>query len=322
MKVIRGKTTIPGIKASVVTLGNFDGVHLGHGKILKSVVKRARAAGANSIVYTFEPHPLKVIAPKKSPPLITTLERKIEEISRVKPDYLVLANFTKEFAATHPKEFAEKALKKTLRAKEVRVGHDFSFGKQKLGTAESLKKLGSALGFKVFVMPARKKDGSIVSSSRIRTLVKNGEVFEANRLLGYPFSLTGRVVKGRSVGKKLGFPTANIKTCNELLPCNGVYAACVVVGKKHLPAAVNIGIAPTFKRRKTVIEAHILGFKGSIYGRIVRIDFMKMLRPEERFKNPEELSRRIKKDVKAAGRILKSGRGTMHRAPTKEKATR
>src|SRR3972149_4412442 len=291
MKIIRGKTTIPGVKASVVTLGNFDGVHLGHKKILKSVVKRARAAGANSIVYTFEPHPLKVIAPKK-------------------------------IAATHPKEFAEKALKKTLRAKEVRVGHDFSFGKQKLGTAESLKKLGSALGFKVFVMPARKKDGSIVSSSRIRTLVKNGEVFEANRLLGYPFSLTGRVVKGRSVGKKLGFPTANIKTCNELLPCNGVYAACVVVGKKNLPAAVNIGIAPTFKRRKTVIEAHILGFKGSIYGRIVRIDFMKMLRPEERFKNPEELSRRIKKDVKAAGRILKSGRGTMHRAPTKEKATR
>ncbi|MEK7314203.1 MAG: bifunctional riboflavin kinase/FAD synthetase [Deltaproteobacteria bacterium] len=304
MKVIRGKTTIPGIKASVVTLGNFDGVHLGHGKILKSVVKRARAIGANSIIYTFEPHPLKVIAPKKSPPLITTLERKIKRISAIKPDYLVLANFTKEFAATHPKEFAEKALKKTLRAKEVRVGHDFSFGKRKLGTAESLKKLGNALRFKVFVIPAYKKDGSIVSSSRIRTLVKNGEVFEANRLLGYPFSLTGRVVKGRSVGKKLGFPTANIKTDNELLPCRGVYAAYAVIGKKRRPAVVNIGTAPTFKRGKTIIEAHILGFKCSIYGRIVLIEFMKMLRPEERFKNKEELSLRIKKDVKAAGMFL------------------
>ena len=151
MKVIKEKTAIPGGNSSIVTLGNFDGVHLGHGKILKSVVKRARAIGANSIIYTFEPHPLKVIAPKKSPPLITTLERKIGEISALKPDYLVLANFTKEFAATHPKEFAEKALKKTLRAKEVLVGHDFSFGKLKLGTAESLKKLGNALGFKVFV---------------------------------------------------------------------------------------------------------------------------------------------------------------------------
>src|SRR3972149_2831064 len=129
MKIIRGKTTIPGVKASVVTVGNFDGVHLGHRKILKSVVARAKAAGGNSIVYTFEPHPLKVIAPKKSPPLITTLERKIEEISALKPDYLVLADFTKEFAATHPKEFAEKALRKTLRAIVGRVGRDFSFGK-------------------------------------------------------------------------------------------------------------------------------------------------------------------------------------------------
>lgn len=296
------KTAISG--GPVVTLGNFDGLHLGHRKILSKIVKRAHSLGVPSVVYTFVPHPLKIVAPDKSPPLITTPEEKAELISELGIDFLVLARFTKGFAAKHPREFIEDVLWKGLRPREVWVGHDYAFGKGKQGTTGYLEKLGAELGFKTGVVAAHKKSGAVISSSRIRVLIKQGQVKEAAELLGREFSLTGCVVKGRGAGLPLGFPTANLKTRNELIPKDGVYAAVVELKSKLYPAVVNIGPAPTFKRRKKIVEVHILDFTATIYDKNIKVFFIKKIRDVQKFATTGELAEQIARDVKKARRAL------------------
>lgn len=287
----------------VLTLGNFDGLHLGHQKILGKVRERARKLGCPSVVYTFEPHPLKVVAPHKSPPLILDPKKKAELVEALGIDYMVVARFTKGFAAKHPREFVEEELL-PLGVREVWVGHDFSFGMGRAGTVEYLEALGRELGFSVRVVPAYLKGREVVSSSRIRRLVADGRVGEAGRLLGRPFSIRGRVVKGMDLGKKIGFPTANLEPKGELLPADGVYAAFVIVEGKRRKAVVNVGTAPTFGGKKRCVEAHILGFRGDIYGKDIEVEFVRRLRGEKAFASREALSSRIRKDAERAGRIL------------------
>ncbi len=287
----------------VLTLGNFDGLHLGHRKILEKVRERAGKLGCASVVYTFEPHPLKVVAPEKSPPLILDPEKKTELVASLGIDYMVIARFTKGFAAKHPRQFVLEELV-PLRVREVWVGHDFSFGKGKSGTAEYLEALGRELGFSVRVASAYRKGGDVVSSSRIRGLVAVGRVGEAGRLLGRPFSIRGRVVRGMDRGKELGFPTANLEARSELLPADGVYAAYAVLEGKRIEAVVNVGTAPTFGGKKRCIEAHILGFRGDIYGKDIEVEFVRRLRGERAFASMDALARRISKDAERAGRIL------------------
>ena len=292
-------------KQAVLTLGNFDGLHLGHQRIIRKVRERAASLGVSSVVYTFEPHPLKVVAPNKSPALILDIDDKARIIEALGIDYMVIARFTKEFAARHPREFVEAELRPV--AADVCVGHDFSFGKGKTGTADYLKELGEELGFGVHVIPAYKKGGEVVSSSRIRRRITEGEVREAAALLGRNFAIKGKVVRGRTIGKEIGFPTANIRTQSEIVPGDGVYAAFAVVGEARHRAVVNIGMAPTFGGKERSIEVHILGFRDNIYGKRVRVEFVRRLRGEKAFASTEALQRQIRRDIKRSERILVTG---------------
>ncbi len=303
MKVIRDIVGGGVPKKAVVTLGNFDGVHTGHKRILERVCSRAKELGVESLVYTFEPHPLKVLAPAKSPPLLTTLEEKVSLIEECGISTLVVASFTKEFASRRPDEFVGKVLAEELEASEVIIGHDFSFGRAKRGTIEHLKELGMEYGFSVEVVKAHEMLGGVVSSSRIRKLIGSGDVTAAAKLLGRRHSIKGRVVRGRSLGKEIGFPTANLKVTEGLVPQPGVYAVTVEVhgtGSGELTAVANIGSAPTFDRKKTLLEVHIIDFEGSIYGKDIVVDFYEKLREEERFSSPQELGAQIARDVKRA----------------------
>ncbi len=305
MQLIKDIKKLKNIKSPIVTIGNFDGVHRGHQKVLNAVKDRAEKLKLPSIVYTFEPHPLKVVAPHKSPPLLTILEEKIELIKASGIDYLVLARFTKEFASQHPREFVEGTLVRRLKAREVWVGHDYAFGKGRAGTIGHLKEFGRKFGFDVRVIPACKKGEVIVSSSKIREYVTDGKIKEAASLLGRPYAVSGKVVRGRNIGKHLGFPTANVSVHNEIIPKDGIYAVRVWLGNRIYKGAANIGFAPTFRVKKRAVEAHIIGFKGNIYGRKLKIEFIQRLRGEKVFKSIHELAIQIRKDVEKTKRILK-----------------
>ncbi len=267
-------------------------------------MERAKRLGLPSVVYTFEPHPLKVVAPHKSPPLLSILEEKIELIKASGIDYLVLARFTREFASQHPRRFVADVLVNGLNVREVWVGHDYAFGKGRRGTIEYLKELGEEFGFDVHVIPAYKKRGMIVSSSKIREYIKDGKIREAATILGRPYSVSGKVVKGRNIGRHIGFPTANISVHNELIPSDGVYAVYVRLGDRTYMGVANIGFAPTFHTKKRAVEVHMMNFKRDIYGKKMTIEFIRRLRGEKAFKNAEGLAAQIKKDVERAKRIL------------------
>jgi len=304
MKIFRDSAALSGIKNPVLTLGNFDGLHLGHLKIIKGVSARARKLGVPSAVYTFDPHPLKVVAPHKSPPLLLDMDDKIKLMEAAGIDNLIFARFTREFAEKHPRQFVEEVIL-ALSAKEVWVGHDFKFGKSKTGTVEYLKELGKEFGFRVVVIDAYRLGGEIVSSSRIRSLVATGRIRQAARLLGRRYSIKGTVVQGTNLGKDIGFPTANLEVQSELIPAEGVYAAVAVVGSKHLPAVLNIGRAPTFGGKDTTVEVHILDFSSDLYGAKMEVSFVRRLRSEKKFRSKDALVAQITKDTQRAREILK-----------------
>ncbi len=313
MKILTDMRFLSRIKRPIVTLGNFDGLHLGHLRIIRKVRERAMRLGCPSLVYTFDPHPMKVVAPEKSPQLLLRLQDKVRLIKEEGIDSLLLARFTKEFAALHPRRFVLDSLV-SCSAREVWVGHDFSFGRKKSGTVHYLKALGEEFGFKVNVIPAYKKAGAIVSSSRIRALLRAGNVGGAARLLGRPYSIHGRVVKGRGDGRALGFPTANLAVTSELIPDGGVYAVMATFNAKAYPAVLNIGTAPTFTHAmagKEGVEAHLLDFKGNMYGKNIEIKFFRRLRAEKRFKSASALAKRIEMDVERAARIFAKGRNSL-----------
>lgn len=309
MRTFKNGRALKGIKDVILTLGNFDGLHLGHRKIIKKVVRRAGALGLRSALYTFEPHPLKVVAPDKSPPLIMDAKTKARVIKDLGIDDLILARFTKEFAGKHPEDFVREVIVDRLSAREVWVGHDFSFGRGRAGTVGYLSELGERYGFRVFVIPAHKKGGHIVSSSRVRMLLLGGRVEEAARLLGKSYSIKGRVVRGKNIGKAIGFPTANIRPTGELVPRNGVYAGYVSLKDKRLPCVINIGVAPTFGAKPRTIEVHIMDFRGNLYGKEIEVSFVRRLRSERAFRSKEALIERIGKDVERARKLLWSKRG-------------
>src|SRR3972149_6466040 len=304
MKIFKTSRALARVaRGPILTLGNFDGLHLGHRKIISKVSERARKLGSPSVVYTFEPHPLKVVAPSMSPQMIVDAQAKAALVDSLGIDFMVIAEFTKEFAAKHPRAFVEDEIV-PLRPREVWVGHDFSFGKAKAGTVDYLRALGEEFGFTVLVIPAYMKGGEVVSSSRVRRLVSEGKLKEAASLLGRNFSMSGKVVKGRNVGKELGFPTAKLAARAERIPADGVYAAWVVVSGKRHGAVVNIGVAPTFGGKSRCVEVHIFGFKGNIYGKKIEVEFVRRLRGERTFKSKEALITQIRKDSERAEKIL------------------
>ncbi|MDH5511537.1 MAG: bifunctional riboflavin kinase/FAD synthetase, partial [Nitrospinota bacterium] len=294
----------------VVTLGNFDGAHLGHQAIFRRAVERASEIGGTPVVYTFDPHPLKLLSPGAEPSLLCTFKKKMELLAACGISMTVCADFTRAFAAMHPRDFAVK-LSTGLDMDTVVVGFNYSFGQGRAGSIDYLKKMGQELGFRVEVIEPVTVDGERVSSSLIRRLLESGDVEKSARLLDRYYSVEGKVVAGHHRGGSVvGFPTANLKTPSEVIPAVGVYAVFArVAGGEPLDGVVNVGLNPTFDRDDLVVETHLLDAKGDMYGAEMEIFFLRRLRDEEKFESVEKLREQISADTKRARDMLSKARG-------------
>lgn len=314
MKIIRNIDDITEeLTGSIVTIGNFDGIHLGHRELFRKLVREAREKNTQSVVITFDPHPQKIIHPERRPFfLLTPLEEKLSLIKSCDVDVVILIPFSIEFARTTAEEFVENILWKKLRLSKLIVGYDYVFGKGKGGNAKFLKTSGRKLGFQVEEIGAVKSDGIISSSTAIRLAILDGNVKQASEMLGRPYGVTGTVVKGYRRGTDMGYPTANIKS-EKVIPATGVYAIIAEFEGIRRPGVINIGYNPTFGNEEISAEVHLLDFKGDIYGREITILFIARLRDEIKFNNPEELGRQIEMDIKRAREILSSWAENMPR---------
>ena len=292
----------------VITIGNFDGVHIGHQALFYEVIERAHAIKGTSIAMTFEPHPLRVLKKNVSPPLITMFEQKVELIERSGIDVLISIPFTLEFAAISAQSFVEDLLVRRIGMKAIVVGEDYAFGKNREGDIDLLNSLAPRLGFEVIVTSLiRTVQGTLerISSTAIRESVQAGEMQYACRMLGRHFQIRGTVEAGRDRGGKLlGFPTANLKLEDELIPKTGIYAVTVETRGDLLQGVANIGYSPTFDDRQFTVEVHILDFKEFIYGQRIRVNFIRRIRDEIKFSSLGALKDQIAKDVETARRLL------------------
>ena len=289
----------------VLALGNFDGLHRGHTKIIERVRRVAAERGATSLVLTFDPHPPRIVRPDKAPPLLMTLQQKLEALEKAGVQGVAIVTFTPELSQWEPEVFVRTVLVDWLHVGEVWVGADFLFGRNRSGNFSLLRALGGHYGFRVEkIDPVRYKD-FVVSSTRVRRLVAEGRVDEAGALLGRHVFIDGRVVKGAGRGRELGVPTANLDSPNELLPPNGVYATTVTVDGVVHAGVTNIGLRPTFADvTRPTIEVHVLGLDRDLYGQQVRLGFIQRLRDERRFPDVDALKAQIDADVRRARRLF------------------
>ena len=284
----------------VVTIGNFDGVHLAHQTLLRRVVEVARPQGWGATAITFEPHPIKILSPDHAPKLLTTLERKIELIESMGIDLLVALPFTRELARQSPLEFVRHVLVRPLHASSVHVGPNFRFGYRQSGDTEILEELGKQEGFRVEVVPLLEVRGDRVSSTRIRELLAEGLVHKANRLLGRPFAARGPIVAGMGAGRKHTVPTLNLAPIEEQLPKVGVYVTHTLLGGVPYDSVTNVGFKPTFGDHRLTVETFLLGFSGQIDESAMEIKFLYRLRDEMKFQNPAILKVQIQEDARRA----------------------
>lgn len=306
MKRFTSLQPVQGRREPAVTLGNFDGVHLGHQKIFRRLVERAQALGGESVVYTFQPHPFKVLYPDRFVPLITSYGERAELIEGFGIDVLICVPFDRAFAQIGAREFVETVLHKGLGAKEVLVGYDYAFGRGREGNQEFLREMGRELGFGVEVVPPVLLDGSVVSSSRIRTAIQEGEMTLAKRMLGREFAVEGTVQLGHHRGKNLGYPTANLALKSEMLPKSGVYAVRVSLPGQREPLGgmANLGTNPTFGDEQLSFEVHIFDFKADLYGEEMHVAFVDRLRDEKRFPSPDALVAQLRRDEELSRSVL------------------
>ncbi len=307
MKLIKGTGDIPHeFRDAFVTIGNFDGVHLGHQFLFKTLIQEARRENRKAVVITFDPHPKKILHPDRRPfYLITTLEEKIRLIEKQGIDALMIIPFSLEFSETTAEEFVLEILWDRLHIKKILIGHDYTFGKNKAGNESLLAELGSKLGFEIGIINAFKVDNGVISSTRLRYAILEGDVKKAAVILGRPYNLGGIVIEGSRRGGSLGFPTANIKPVKVLIPANGVYAAVIHMEGTRYQGVLNIGFNPTFSDEKLSIEVHILDFNDNIYGKNLDILFIDRIRDEKKFESPEKLVEQIKLDTDQARSFLK-----------------
>lgn len=287
----------------IMAIGIFDGVHLGHQEILRQVKEAAEMHSAFSLLMTFEPHPEKVLRGFDTLKSITPFKEKLKLLEG-KVDGVLCINFTREFSRQTPEEFIRNYIANPLKPRMVYVGRNFTFGRDAVGKADTLAQYGEKFGFVVKIVEPIKYAGEVVSSSRIRELISNGNLNRANLLLGRRFYIRGIVTRGKE--RKIGFPTANLKTDWELIPQKGIYAALVRINSETFYSVVNIGNAPTFGDNELSIEAHILDFNRDIYGKEITLEFIKKIREEVKFNSVDELKERIKVDIEEARRIFDS----------------
>ncbi len=304
VEILRHIEKEPSISNAVLTMGSFDGLHLGHKALLEQVVQEARTLGGPSVVLTFEPHPLKILAPDRAPRLILSHKDKILLLRCYGVDVVIIQNFTADFAGIEAKDFVDGFLAGRLGVRQVWVGKDFGFGRGKKGRVEHLVQWGTEKGFNVGVVEAVVVDGERVSSSRIRQLIESGEIDKANRFLGRTHFISGRVDYGHQRGNALGFPTANIVSRTEVVPATGIYATFLEVRQQVWPSVTSVGYNPTFGPGPKTIECHVLNFSRDLYHQSVRLYFADRIREERKFSAPELLIAQMREDVTAAQKIL------------------
>ncbi|MGD8724160.1 MAG: bifunctional riboflavin kinase/FAD synthetase [Desulfobacterales bacterium] len=293
---------------AVITIGNFDGVHIGHQALFHEVIEKAEAIQGTAIAMTFEPHPMRVLKQNNHPPLITLYEQKKELIERSGIDVLICVPFTKKFATLSAEEFIKDLLIKKIGMKAIVVGKDYTFGKNREGNLAVLKSYAARMDYDVIVSEWIKATRNVpdrISSTRIRELVMAGEIKPARQMLGRPYQIRGLVVKGRDRGGKLlGIPTANINLQDELCPKTGIYAVTVEYQQRLYRGVANIGYSPTFTDNEFTVEVHILDFDENIYNRKIRVNFIERIRDEKKFSGIAELKDQIHQDINAARKIL------------------
>lgn len=304
MQIIRHILSHPPFPHPVVTLGNFDGIHLGHQAILARVVNDARARQGAALVVTFHPHPLVVLRPTLALPLILSLREKLRLFATHDIHGVFLQHFTPAFSRLTPEEFVQRYLVEAIGAEKIIVGHNVSFGRGRAGRAETLEQLGRTWGIEVEIVGPVLLDDREVSSTAVRTLLGAGDMRAVARLLGRPFTVSGRVEKGFQRGRGLGFPTANLRPRADVLLPNGVYAVLVTVGEQEVPGVANVGVNPTFGGNKRTIEAHLFDFSADLYGQRLRVGFVEHLRGERQFPSVQELVRQIQEDATRARALL------------------
>lgn len=289
----------------VVALGTFDGVHLGHQVVLSRAVEESERAGLKAVAATFDPHPRSVLNPDAAPELLTTLELRREALLRYGADEVSVIQFDEELSKKTPEEFVEDVLIQALDAEAVVVGENFRFGYRAAGDTGELERLMRLNGRRAIVVPIEEINGGMeVNSTRIRALISAGDVDQAQRLLGHPYILRGEVTVGDKRGRTIGFPTANVvPDYSQLVPDRGVYAGFVRVGEEYYPACTNIGVAPTFGREESKVEAYLLDFGGDLYEKTVDVSFVRRIRSEKKFSGIDELKTQIARDVEETRRI-------------------
>jgi riboflavin kinase / FMN adenylyltransferase len=293
------------LEKSVVTLGNFDGIHLGHQALITGAITDAKQFGIPSVVLTFEPHPLKILAPERAPRMLLTHKDKMQILRSLGVDVVIVQHFDLSFAQLSAEQFVREFVVDRLKARKIWVGRDLRFGQGRKGQVEDLLRWGPELGFEVAAVDPILVNGARVSSSRVRQSIHDGRVNEVQAMLGRYHFVSGRVTAGHRRGKDLGFPTANISTRTEVLPMDGIYATLLQLGEKNLPSVSSVGVNPTFGEGPRTVESFILNFKQDIYGEAVKLSFVQRIREEKKFSSADELVVQIHQDVKCAETIFR-----------------
>ena len=305
MRLFHGTENAAIARPTVLTLGVFDGLHLGHQLIVKTVVERARAASAVPTVITFEPHPREVLHPDSAPPLLQTFDQKIEALSVLGIEQTIVIHFDKAFSQIRAEDFLREVVMQRLHAREVYLGRGFAFGHNREGNIDLLRNVSSRLGFAADEVPEVGLRGQRVSSSRIRELLLKGRVNLARRMLGRPYGVEGPVIHGAERGAQIGFPTANIHPHNRVIPRGGVYVTATLTDGQWRRSVTNIGTRPTFENGSaSSVETYVMNWSGDLYGDVVRVRFLHRLRAEKKFGSIDELRSQITRDVNRAQRFF------------------
>ncbi|MHA6247688.1 bifunctional riboflavin kinase/FAD synthetase [Pontibacter sp. CAU 1760] len=309
MEVIRDIQDFPKLSYPVVTSGTFDGVHVGHQRILSRVKERARSSNGQSVVITYWPHPRLVLFPEDNDlKLLSTIEERIEQLRSFGIDYLLIIPFTKQFSRTSSRSFITDVLVRSIGTKVLVIGYDHRFGKNREGSFDNLKARSTQYGFEVEEIPRQDVDEVGVSSTKIRRALEEGDVDTAHRYLGRLYTLTSRVVEGDKIGRTIGYPTANLALpeSHKLVPANGVYAVWVKHDQQCWPGMMNIGTRPTVGGQQLRLEVHLLGFEGDLYGQTLTVEFVSMLRQEQKFEGLEDLKAQLALDKVQAHEALQT----------------
>ncbi|HBN75555.1 MAG TPA: bifunctional riboflavin kinase/FAD synthetase [Planctomycetaceae bacterium] len=306
MQIVRQIDDFHPFRGGVVSIGNFDGVHLGHRAMLRKLVSLAKRRGVMATAMTFDPPPVALIAPERVPPRLSTVKRKAELMESLGIDCLLVYPTSREFLSLSAQDFFEQIIRQQLKALGLVEGPNFFFGKGRQGDVKLLAELAASQQMDFEVVSAVEQEGMVISSSLIRQMISQGRIEEAVHWLGHPYRLTGTVETGASRGSGLGFPTANLTDIHTLMPRNGVYAGVTEIEGRPYPAALNIGANPTFADNNFKLEAHLIGYQGDLYGQELSVDLLSFVRDIQKFEDAAQLKSQLEKDVSAIQAIVSS----------------